>query len=372
MNEGFHKMKRPTIKDVARLAGVSSASVSNVINNKSFVGDDIRKRVLKAIEDLHYKPNKIAQQLHYERKIREPFITVIGLSMPHFYTEGMKILAEAVKYQAGKRGVQVIEYFSDNDSNKQIDQISEIIARKVDAIICFPVDGQKIQKSVDECFRANLPFISLNRQAYGNVCAVIKSDDYQAGNDLALYSLFNLKRKKGKILHLEGDQNDFNSIQRGEGFLRVIQNWPNMEIVYRERCSWNVEKAREATYSALRKFPEINIIFSESDEMAEAALEVLQEENKMFPVSHSEHIMILGVDGNRFVLKKIREGYFDATSEQLLWEQGCKAIDLAVSALRKEENFRNFIQLPTILVCRRNIDHIKYHWADMTNSKSFK
>ena len=59
----WKKLKRPSIKDVAREAGVSISTVSSVVNKTKFVKEDRQKRVLKAVKKLNYKPNIIARGL---------------------------------------------------------------------------------------------------------------------------------------------------------------------------------------------------------------------------------------------------------------------------------------------------------------------
>ena len=53
----------PTIKDIAKVCGVSVATVSNIINNKSNVGEETRQRVLDVIEKMDYMPNSVAKNL---------------------------------------------------------------------------------------------------------------------------------------------------------------------------------------------------------------------------------------------------------------------------------------------------------------------
>lgn len=353
-----------TITDVAKRAGVSVSTVSNVINNKTSVSKDLRARVLKAVEELKYQPNRFARGLPRRKRSKDSFVTIIGLSIPHYYVQGLKALAAGVKYGAREIGAQIIEYLTENDSERQMKQIAEKIQRKVDAIICFPVDCKKIEKSIEDCNLANIPFISLNRLAYGDVYAVVKSDDYKAGNDLGLYAAFKFKGKKGKILEIEGEITDLNSLQRSIGFNDVIKNWPGMEVVCKHRCDWNMEKAKKATIKALRDYPDINIIYSHNDEMAKGALVATKELGRDHPIDHPHHIMLLGVDGDKFALDNIRTGLFDATSEQLLWEQGTKAVDLVMAALNGEVIHNSVVLVPTSLVNRDNVDFIKDHWAE--------
>ncbi len=355
---------KPTIKDVAKKAGVSISTVSNVISYKNIVSENLKRRVFKSIEELKYEPNRLAQGLPRKKRPQNNFVTVIGLSMPHYFSQGLKAMAVAVKYRAMEIGAQVIEYLTENDPERQMKQISEKIQRKVDAIICFPVDYRKIEKSVQECNLANIPFISLNRFACGDAYATVKSNDYKAGNDLGLCVAFKLKGKKVKILEIEGEVADSNSDERSAGFNDVIKKWPGLEVVCKYRCDWNVGKARKATIQALKGHPDINVIYSHNDEMAKGALNALKELGRDHPVGHPDHIMLLGVDGNKFALDNIRRGLFDATSEGLLWEQGTKAVDLAMAALNGKIIHNSVTLIPTNLITRDNVDFIKDHWAE--------
>jgi len=354
---------KPTIKDVARVSGVSISTVSNVINNRSSVSEKTRKKVLEAIRRLNYKPNKFAQGLSRKKKSGSNFVTVIGLSVPHYFTQGVKALSVAVKHRAREVGVQVIEYLSENDCEKQIFQVSEMIRRRVDGVICFPVDYRRIEKAVQECHLVGIPFVSLNRFSYGDVYAVVKSDDYKAGNDLGLYVAFRLKDKKGKILEMETEENDFNSFQRSRGFNDVIENWPGLEVIERCCCGRSAEQAEKVALEALKKFPDVNVIFCHSDETARGVFNVLKKLGRVYPLDSPEHIVLLGVDGDRFALEHIRKGFFDATSEQLLWKQGEKAVDLVLDALKGKPNHNPVVLTNTVLITRTNVDYVKDHWA---------
>ena len=91
-----------TIKDVAKMAGVTIGTVSRVLNNKKWVSDDCKKKVLVAIKDLHYKPQAHA------RRLRQKHSQICGVIAPHhtsifsspFFTKIMEGLEEVA---AGKQ-----------------------------------------------------------------------------------------------------------------------------------------------------------------------------------------------------------------------------------------------------------------------------
>jgi|GEM_PF-3729384 len=353
-----------TIKDVAQRAKVSPATVSNVINRKAFVDKQIRERVLKAIDELGYRPSRFARGLRrFVKDTPERFIILIGLSMPHYYTEGMRVMAEAVKWRAAERGAQVIQYFSDNDAAKQVAQVSEKVSRRVDAVICFPVDGKAIERGVEECVTAGIPFISLNRFSRGEVYAVVKSDDHRAGNDLGMYLVLTGGKKHHRILELAGDEADDNARLRGEGFRWALNNWQNQEIIVTHRCRWNMDEAYRATERALAEGVPFDTVYCHNDELAEGAFSALKKAGKIWPRDHPSHITLLGIDGNRFALEHIRRGFMDASSEQPLWKQGMLAVDFALDSLRGKPRRESTVNLPTRLVTQGNVEKIRDYWA---------
>ena len=71
-------INKPTIKDVAFVAGVSTQTVSRVLNNRADVAESTRERILKVISDLDYSPNEAARNLVRQRSSRSPYIPVEG------------------------------------------------------------------------------------------------------------------------------------------------------------------------------------------------------------------------------------------------------------------------------------------------------
>ncbi len=66
----------PTLKDVAKAAGVAVATVSRVLNNRGYISEETRQKVYKAMEELNYRPNEIARSLHRRKS------HLIGLIIP--------------------------------------------------------------------------------------------------------------------------------------------------------------------------------------------------------------------------------------------------------------------------------------------------
>lgn len=125
-------MKRPTIKDVAAIAGVSTASVSHVLNGTKTVSEDIKVRVRAAVRELHYRPSGVATSL------RRRSSGVIGLVLPMqghdtsaaFFTQ----LAEGVEDEVSKHGYRTIISNSDEDTEREQAHLQVLRGHFVDFI----------------------------------------------------------------------------------------------------------------------------------------------------------------------------------------------------------------------------------------------
>jgi LacI family transcriptional regulator len=119
----------PTIKDVARRVGVSTATVSHVINNTRYVSEGLRKKILEAIDELHYHPNAVARSL-VKKKTHTIGIIISDILNP-FYTAIVRGI-EDVTYQSG---YNVMLCNSDEDPEKEVLYIQILLERRIDGLV---------------------------------------------------------------------------------------------------------------------------------------------------------------------------------------------------------------------------------------------
>ena len=84
------KIKQPTIKDVAFAAGVSTQNVSRVLNNRVYVAEATRERILKTISDLDYSPNEAARNLVRQRSRRTTYLPAEG-DITHYASNNLPV-----------------------------------------------------------------------------------------------------------------------------------------------------------------------------------------------------------------------------------------------------------------------------------------
>ncbi|WP_207646324.1 LacI family DNA-binding transcriptional regulator [Cellulosilyticum sp. I15G10I2] len=127
-----------TMKDIAKLANVSQATVSRVINGNPNVNKEAAKRVFKIIEEVGFKPNRTAQTL----KNNASFLTgvsVIDISNPYFMD-----LIEALEYESRQHGYNIIIHNSNHNVLTEWDNIQNFMARQVDGILLVPTTSHNL------------------------------------------------------------------------------------------------------------------------------------------------------------------------------------------------------------------------------------
>jgi len=127
------RVKRPTSKDVAELAGVSRATVSYVINNKQGgtirVSESTRLKVLDAVEHLKYRPARAAQALKTQRS------NLLALVIPHIDTAFQPQVAAAVQREAETHGMDITIRATRDEPERERDFVDSLISRGVDGAI---------------------------------------------------------------------------------------------------------------------------------------------------------------------------------------------------------------------------------------------
>jgi LacI family transcriptional regulator len=118
-----------TIYDVARVAGVSMATVSRVVNGVANVREVTRKRVLDVIEELDYRPNAIARGLASKRS------TTVGIILPSFTHSYYSRIIIGIDEVARMYNYNILIANSDGDSDKEMSLIDDFAAKQVDGII---------------------------------------------------------------------------------------------------------------------------------------------------------------------------------------------------------------------------------------------
>jgi LacI family transcriptional regulator len=166
------RVARPTIEDVARRAGVSVGTVSNVLNDRGNVGPVREARVRKAIAALAYVPNGVAQSLRRQRS------RVVGLCAPLTSSAYFAALLDAFEDIAAAQGYEVMQVLSRQEPALEQRRIRALLARKVDGLIVIPSADPRA--AFDLIAASGTPAVIVDRQHDDDRFDYVTMDDRDA------------------------------------------------------------------------------------------------------------------------------------------------------------------------------------------------
>jgi LacI family transcriptional regulator len=191
------QLKQPRSGDVARLAGVSRATVSAVVNGNKYVSDDLRERVEQAIAQLGYRPHGIARSLKSSRT------ATIGLVIPsiesHFWAPVVRG-AEAVLAEAGYR---LVLANTDEEGTRAETALEGLLEHQVDGVLIAPPAGST-RRHYAAYLASGRPLVCIERTVPGVETDYVGVDG-RAGGQAAAAHLLQLGRRRLGILTLPLD-----------------------------------------------------------------------------------------------------------------------------------------------------------------------
>jgi len=204
-------MERPTIKDVARAAGVSINTVSRALNAKPDVSPETRRQVLEVAKRLNYMPNKLARGL---RSNRTGVIGVIVADIANpFFSAVVKGMGKAAK----ELGYSIILQDTGENYENEEEAIQIMISEQVDGLLITPVQTEK--RTIRILQESNIPFVLVARHFSDADTDYVVADDVQGGY-LATTHL--IERGHEKIAFINGPSYNSSAIERFQGYKKAL------------------------------------------------------------------------------------------------------------------------------------------------------
>lgn len=306
-----------TINDVAKLAGVSRGTVSNVINNikvreKSYIA------VKKAIEELGYVPNQYARALKTNRT------NTIAFILPTIWNPFFAELTFYIEKEARKRGYKLLLCNSDDNSAVEMTYIVMAKENKVDGIISITYSD------IEKYLSSSIPLVSLER-SLGDTVPFVTSDNIQGG-ELAAEKLIEFGCKKITCIGRSAEKNKAVK-NRAKGFKNYCdRNNIPYDIFFTDKISevktefslWVRDYIKD-NFSKRKKF---DGIFTVTDRYAETIIDEL----KKYGLKVPEDIQVIGFDGSKsYKNEKLKISTIRQPVEKLA-EKAVKNLDAVINS----------------------------------------
>lgn len=275
-------MASVTIKDVAKLANVSTTTVSHVINETRYVDPETKARVQAILEELGYQPNILA------RSLRSGVTKMLGLIVPDASNLFFAEIARKIEDIGFNHGYSVVLCNSDNDPTKQTSYVNTLIERKVDGVII--ISSGDTPDDLNRLVANRIPVVVADRDVSLQMGDVVLIDNEKGGYDATAH-LVSLGHKR--IACISGPNDLTPSRQRVDGYLRCLKEngiKADKGLIEMGRFDFLSGKQSMARLLALEERP--SATFVANDMMAIGAMAAAYEAGIAVP----EELSIIGFD----------------------------------------------------------------------------
>lgn len=310
------------MKDIAKKAGVSKATVSRVINKTKPVSSEVREKVEKVIDEFNYRPSSVA------RSLAKSETKVIGLIIPDISNAFYSVLVEGISHTAHSRGYNVFLCNTFRDHDLEIEFLNLLEEKEVDAIILTTFHTTKEQKEFIRKFHK--PVVTVNREFLGKKLPKVPNidiDNFKAAYDAVSYLIDTGHEKIGIV---RAEQQDQTCIDRLNAYKQVlIDHHMPVNEGYIVGYDFHFESGYEGMMEILENEEQPDAMFCISDELATGAIRAIND----FGLRVPEDISVIGFDDIPLAKRFIPS---ISTVSQPIFEMGKAATDTIIKLITGE------------------------------------
>ncbi len=272
-------MKPVTLREVAELANVSISTVSRVIRDYEYIGDETKKKVQEAIDKLNYQPNNAARRLKYGRSYAIGFI-MPDVSNP-FFSNALKAAYNYIQ-ESEYSNYEILFYNTDGKPDREKKAIDFFVARRMEGIIIASSASKLIIEHLRHILNNhNISIVAMDNQLGDLDIDLVTSDNFLGAYRLTKH-LIDLGHKS--IAVISGPPNESSSKERMDGFKAALKDHG---IEFDEHMSvtgdWTQPSGLSATNQLFSKGKKPTAIFGFNNSMGLGALNALKNHNLKVP-----------------------------------------------------------------------------------------
>jgi inositol transport system substrate-binding protein len=279
--------------------------------------------------------------------------TTIGVSMALFDDNFLTVVRTSMKARAQQLNSGIQFEDAQNDIGRQLNQIQNFIAQKVDAIIVNPVDTDATPRMTRLAVAAHIPLVYVNRLPADRPLppgvAFVGSDETQSGT-LQMLEVCRLLQGKGDIVIMMGELTNQSARQRTQDVYDVIAKpqCHGIQVIGKQTANWKRTEAADLMTNWLSAGLRPQAVVANDDEMAIGAIQSLKQARLL------SSTVVAGIDATADGLAALKAGELKATVFQNGAAQGGDAIDTALK-LARGEKVPSFVWVPFELVTAANL-----------------
>lgn len=324
-----------TIKEIAKLAGVSSAAVSRYLNG-GYVSTEKKEEIRRVIEETGYQPSAQARMLRTKKA------SLVGVVVPRINSESISRVTAGIEKVLAERNYRMLLAGTDNTPEKEIEYLKIFESYPVDGIVLVgTIVTAAHRKFFKEC---KVPVVVIGQHTKYANC--IYHDDYEAGK---LMGQMAGRMSKKKVAYLGVTKEDKAvGVNREEGFRSGLKNvGKTLEEGYKVTADFSIESGYEKTLELLEEKCDIDVISCATDTIAAGAIGAL---NDFEDGAYKEKIQVTGF-GDNHLLKAVTGGI--PTVHFGYMTSGIRGAEILLDAVERGGDLLIELKLGCRLVCNR-------------------
>jgi LacI family transcriptional regulator len=313
--------KKATVKDVAKLANVSIATVSRYINNVGFISGELKSKIERAIKELDYYPNKIAQNFSKGRT------GTVGIIIPDISNPFFPELVRGVSDFLFGNNLHVHLLNSDNDPDKEELFLKDLQSMWVDGIIIAPSDSEN--RNFNLFNQIQSPKVILDREIIGLSTDLVVVNNKKGSFEAVKYLISNGHRS---IVFLGGLRFTLTAQKRYSGWMRALTENHIYDKDYEFWGEYSIDSGYRMMQEVFEKIGKVDAVFACNDLISLGAMQAVEERKYKMP----DDISIVGFD-DIYLSKFLKPPL--TTVRQPTYEMGETAARLLLSRIENNEEY---------------------------------
>ena len=240
---------------------------------------------------------------------------VVGFSQMESDNPWRLAQTQSLRDEAAKRGVELVVTDAQGKTAKQVSDVEDLIARRVDVILLAPREFEGLAPALAAAKEANIPVILVDREAAGTAgedyVTFLGSNFIEQGRRAAEW-LARETNGTAEIVELSGTPGSSVAADRAKGFRDELAKYPNMKIIATQTGDFSRATAQGVMQNVAQSLgSRITAVYAHNDEMALGAIEALKAAGR----KPGTDVKIVSIDGQRAALEAIMRGELGATVE---------------------------------------------------------
>jgi ribose transport system substrate-binding protein len=251
----------------------------------------------------------------------------IGLAVANLQAEFFNMIKQSVEAYGKEKGYTVVTVDAKGDATTQVNQIQDLIAQKIDALIYIPAGATAAAVPVRAARAAKIPVINVDRNVDSD-----PGDTFIYGQSIAATTelgkwLCEQTKGQGKAVMIHGQKGTTPEVDRTKGFTAGLATCGIKVTQDQWTERWAADEGNKIGQDMLQRDPSVNIVIGQADGIALGAAQAVK------LAKPANKVWVVGFDGDVGGLKAVQSGGLDATATQQTFTMGRMAVDAATALL---------------------------------------